>query len=356
MDPVTRWAHAVSLGGRGHYAAAATVLDGLRTGHRVPPAVRAHAAITRAAHLRQLGAHRLAAALDGRGLHLARLAHPAPEPGTPRPGTPRPGAPRPGAPSSEVLAADAVADALVGLAADAVGRWDAAAAGRLLDRAEPWCAGGGRPAVRWHWVRAETALLSDDPSAAVRAGDDAVRASGELGSERHLLKSRLVRAVARSVAGRAVTAAASGPVSSPDGDGDGLPELDRIAEEAGATGLLPLRWAALLAAADAAEAGPSTGGTGEAPGAAAGGGAHGAERGGRVEPDGDPTRSGTPVRPNERHARTSRSNTLSRQTDAQRRRHAAAATLNVIYLRTDPLGRRSLRESAWIPARIAVPY
>ncbi|MBW0103541.1 hypothetical protein [Pseudonocardia sp. KRD291] len=315
-DPLTRWARGVVLGGEGHYAAAAAVLDRLRAGPGVPDAVRAHAAVTRAAHLRQLGGHRLAAALDGQGLRLARAA---------------PGC----GPGATGVAAAAVADALVGLAADAVGRWDAPSAARLLARAEPWCAPGGRPGVRWHWVRAETALLRGDPAAAVAAAGDAVRAADALGSVRHLLKSRLVAAVARSVAGD---------------EQDPLPELDRIAAQSSAAGLLPLHRAALLAAADAADA------VGGGPPREAGAGATAAERGGTVRRDGHPTRTGAPVPPNERHARMSRLNTLSRQTGAQRRRHAAAVTLNVLYLRTDPLGRRSIRESAWIPDSIAVPY
>ena len=324
-DPLTRWGRAVELGARGHYAAAAAVLERLRTEPGTPPAVRAHAAVTRAAHLRQLGGHRFAAVLDGRGLHLARAAAPVP------PSAGRPG-PR--------VAADAVADALVGLAADAKGRWDTATARRLLDRAEPWCVGAGRPEVRWHWVRAETSLIGRDPAAAAAAGEDAVRAAGDLGSPRHLLKSRLVRAVARSVAGPG-----AGPPP------DGLPELDRIAQETAVAGLLPLHRAALLAAADAADA--WCGGPGVTAAAAD---VHAAGRAETVASDGDPTPTGAPERPNERHAGTSRLSTLGRRADAQRRRHAAEVASNVLYLRSDPLGRQSIRESAWIFDPIAVRY
>ncbi len=140
-------------------------------------------------------------------------------------------------------AAAALGDALTGLAADAIGRWDAGTAERMLHRAAPWCGVGGRPdpppvsrtAVRWWWVRAETSLLSGDADGAVRASGTARALADELGSSRHLLKSRLVHAVARAVAG-----------------GDAAGELDAVATDAGAAGLLPLRWAALLAAADTA--------------------------------------------------------------------------------------------------------
>lgn len=97
---------------------------------------------------------------------------------------------------------------------------------------------------------------------------------------------------------------------------------------------------------------PTPGTLGSSPLGGAGHDRDAAERASRV----DPARTGGPVRPNERHARTSRLNTLSRQADAQRRRHAVAAALNVIYLRSDPLGRRSIRESAWISDSIAVSY
>jgi hypothetical protein len=159
--------------------------------------------------------------------------------------------------------------------------------------------------VRWLWVRAETSLLAGDAAGAVRASATARALAGELGSSRHLLKSRLVLAVARAVAGE------------PDPD-----ELDAIADEAGAAALLPLRWAALRAAGDTI----AEGGTGD-----------------RSE------------RPNERHAGVSCSDTLGRQTVAQSRRHAAMLAMNVLYLRSDPVARAGMRESPWLPAAGAVP-
>ena len=73
-DPEERWLVAVALGGQGHYAAAAAELERLAAGPGVPARVRAHAAVTRAAHLRQLGGHAAARAHDARGLRLATAA------------------------------------------------------------------------------------------------------------------------------------------------------------------------------------------------------------------------------------------------------------------------------------------
>lgn len=297
-DPGATWARAVVLGGEGRYAAAEVLLRGLRTGPRVPVAVRAHAAVSRASHLRQVGVHGRATGFDAAA---ARLARPAAGAGPPEPGADREG----------TGAAAALGDALAGLAADAVGRWDAATAERMLRRAAPWCGVPGdappvsRTAVRWLWVRAETSLLAGDAAGAVRSSATATTLAEELGSPRHLLKSRLVHAVARAVAG------------GPDQD-----VLDMIADEAGAAGLLPLRWAALRAAGDmSADAGT---GDGVAP-------------------------------PNGRHAGGAPPDTLGRQTVAQSRRHAAMLAMNVLYLRADPVARVGMRESAWLHASDAVP-
>ena len=298
-DPDEIWRRAVELGGEGRYAAAETLLRRLRTGPGVPHRLRAHAAVTRASHLRQVGAHGRATAFDAVG---ARLALPlagerAPEPGSDGCGT---------------SPAAALGDALAGLAADAIGRWDAASAERMLRRAAPWCGVPGddapvsRTAVRWLWVRAETSLLTGDAGAAVGASATARALATDLGSARHLLKSRLVHAVAMAVAGEPVPG-----------------ELDAIADEAGAAGLLPLRWAALLASVDVV----GDAGTGEGS-----------------------------VRPNGRHAGASQPDTLGRQTVAQSRRHAAMFAMNAIYLRSDPVARTGMRESAWLPPVGAVPY
>ncbi|TCK20392.1 hypothetical protein [Pseudonocardia endophytica] len=299
-DVAGNWDRAVDLGGYGHYAAAESLLRALRTGPGVPGHLRAHAAVTRASHLRQVGSHGRAAVHDAAAVRVARplAGDRAPEPGSDRAGT---------------GVAAALGDALAGLAADAIGRWDAVGARRLLDRAAPWCGVPdderppvSRTAVRWLWVRAETALLAGDAGAAVVASGTACTLAPSLGSVRHAVKSRLVHAVARSVAGEAV---------------DG--ELDAVADDAGAAGLLPLRWAALVAAGDTIT-GP------------------------RVDDIGPG--------PNGRHAGGWLPDTLGRRTVAQSRRHATMIAANVVYLRSDPVTRAGMRESAWLMPPGAVPY
>ncbi len=73
-DAEERWLVAVALGGQGHYAAAAAELARLAADPTVPLRLVAHAAVTRAAHLRQLGGHAAARAHDARGLRLATAA------------------------------------------------------------------------------------------------------------------------------------------------------------------------------------------------------------------------------------------------------------------------------------------
>lgn len=213
-----RWAAAVARGGSGHYAAAAALLDGVRRDPGTGVVPRAHATVTRASHLRQLGGHRAAAALDGAALRLVL-----------------PGAVTPGDPGAWGLGrAAAVADALTGLAADALGRLDAATAAVLLCRAGPWCGPHGhRTRIRHGWVTAETALVAGDPAAALAAADEALAGARALGSARHVLKSRLVRAVAAGVAGQ--------------DRADVVAELDAVAADALVHGLLPLHRPALLA-------------------------------------------------------------------------------------------------------------
>jgi len=229
--PEWHWLTAVALGARGRYAAAAALLDGLLTGFRdtpghgrdpgpecamarrvVPPRLRAHAAVTRAAHLRQVGGHLAARRLDGLGLAIATVSRGAPgthsaarraetaEPGEPESGEPESGEPAPGSDR-----AAARVDAMLGLAADAIGLADPALADRLLRAAEPlafehpsW-----RPGVRWHWVRAELALSRDLPGEAVGWARRALLAASDAGATRHVLKSELVLAVAEAGTGMA---------------------------------------------------------------------------------------------------------------------------------------------------------
>lgn len=279
MAPLERWAVAVALGGQGRYAAAATVLTGLLAAPDVPRAVAAHAAVTLAAHRRQLGGHVAARPYDAMGLRLAAAAPVA----------------APDDAGVDPLAARV--DALVGLAADAIGTGDAGTADRLLAAAA--AAGrdhpSWRPAVRLGWVRAELALLRGDAAAAVAPARRALELAVAGGSLRHVLKSRIVEAVARSAAGIDPAAA--------------LTDLDDAAEAAERIGLLPLVRPARMAAADVVDQAP---------------------QGSRRANDGAP--------------RMAQRSVSDRTSDAPRRRHAGMATVSVIMARCDPIGRRLMRE------------
>ena len=310
-DPRARWAAAVALGGFGHYAAAAALLGPLWREQGAGAAVRAHAAVTRASHLRQLGGHGAAARLDGTALRLVLprgaggvVSREAPDGAAPQDGNARWG----------LDAAAATADALTGLAADALGRFDATTAGVLLERAAAWCGPpGSRTRVRYGWVLAETALVAGDPGTALAAAGEALAGARALGSTRHVLKSRLVRAVAAGVAGEDRTSV--------------LAELDAVAADALRTGHLPLHRPALLAGTDL---------PGPVRAAAARTGHPAADQ--ATVPGPGHADAGT------RHAGASQSDTRSRQTDAECRRHAVLHTVSVLYTRSDGTGRDLLRE------------
>jgi hypothetical protein len=296
MPATDRWLVAVVLGGQGRYAAAASILGELLTAPGVPRAVAAHAAVTLAAHRRQLGGHALARRWDAMGLRLADV-------GLADVGR---AAAAPAGPLAtcgvDVLAARV--DALAGLAADAIGTGAADTAERLLRVAAMAARGhpSWRPAVRLGWVRAELALLRGDAAAAVAPARDALELAVSGGSVRHVLKSRIVYAVARAAAG---------------GDpSEALAELDGAADDADRSGLLPLVWPARFAAADVLGRAPN--GLSDAKDAA---------------------------------ARTAQCSMNGRQTGAPRRRHAGMATVSVILGRCDPVGRRLMREGLALPAR-----
>jgi len=278
MVAADRWLVAVVLGGQGRYAAAATILEDLVTAPRVPPAVAAHAAVTLAAHRRQLGGHATARRLDAIGLRHATAAPPG---------------------ALDVDGTDARAarvDALVGLAADAVGTGAAGLAQRLLDAAAAAVCGhpAWRLTVRLCWVRAELALLRGDAAAAVAPSRTALELATAGGSVRHVVKSRIVHAVAGAVAGGDACAA--------------IAELDAAGDLAERAGLLSLAWPARYAATDVSQ----------------------------LAPIGVSTA-------NDRAARTAQQSVNGRPNDAARRRHAGAATVSVILRRCDPVGRRLMR-------------
>lgn len=140
-------------------------------------------------------------------------------------------------------------DALLGLAADAVGLGDAAraaarldeAAGLLGERTDWW-----RQRVRLGWVRAEVALLTGDPQAAVAAAQDAVELAERSGAPRHVAKGLLFLGVAQVQAGATREAALT---------------LRRGALLAESLGAVPLQWpvravlGALVAEHDPVESG-----------------------------------------------------------------------------------------------------
>ncbi len=155
---------------------------------------------TQASFLRQLGGHRLARGWDGRALALAG-ADP-----------------------------EAAADALIGLAADALGVGRLAAAATLLSRADPLMAEAPphRLSVRRAWVAAELAMAAGDGAAAVRHAELAVELAAEQPSARHRAKSDVVLAAALCSAGA---------VDRAQRVGEGALELT------GRLALVPLRWA-----------------------------------------------------------------------------------------------------------------
>ncbi|MCE7000008.1 hypothetical protein LZG04_35105 [Saccharothrix sp. S26] len=166
---------AVVLGGQGWYAAAAVVLEGLMAGGGLFGSL---AASTLASHRRQLGGHAAARVLDGRALAMV------PDGG--------------GRDPDDVDAAGARADALLGLAADAVGAGRLAEARRLHARVEPR---GWRSRVRHQWLAAEIALAGGHAEQAVHPAGVAASTAREAGATRHILKSDLVLGTALVVRG-----------------------------------------------------------------------------------------------------------------------------------------------------------
>lgn len=206
VTPHELWLRAVAAGGQGRYASARADLARLRRSRPGGPlASLAHS--TNASFLRQLGWHTHARGWDGRALALAGVD------------------------------AEAGADALIGLAADALGVGRFAASQRALQRAADRMVDAAAPRlpVRLAWVSAELAMARGEGADAVRHAEQAVEAAAALGSARHAVKSDVVRAAALCSAGdldgaRRVADAA-------------LAETDRL-------GMIPLRWALACLLAD----------------------------------------------------------------------------------------------------------
>lgn len=202
--PRQRWLRAVAAGGQGRYASAATDLAVLV--REVPTGPLASLAYsTRGSFLRQLGGHDAARGFDGRALALAGDDF------------------------------EAHADALVGLAADAlgVGRFSASAA--LLARAEPEpSTAPSRLAVRRHWVTAELAMVTGDGATAVRHAEQACELASDV-MVRHRVKSQVVLAGALCCAGNVDRA---------------RNVAEAALQDTGRLGLIPLRWALACMLAD----------------------------------------------------------------------------------------------------------
>ncbi|MEJ2857678.1 MULTISPECIES: hypothetical protein [unclassified Saccharothrix] len=214
--PRERWLAAVVLGGQGHYAAAATALGPLlRSGDHL---IVSLAASTLASHRRQLGGHAAARTLDALALSAAQAAQPAAaqpaaaqpaaaQPAAAQSAAAEPAAAQPAAAEAEPTAATdpdgidivgARADALLGLAADALGAGRTAEARRLHARVTPhhW-----RPRVRHGWVAAEIELADGHAQRAVAPAEAALHHAETAGAMRHTLKSRLVLGTALVVWG-----------------------------------------------------------------------------------------------------------------------------------------------------------
>lgn len=197
------WLLGVCLGAAGRFGPAMSVLEPLAGHASSDPGRRlfsALAASTLASLHRQLGRHAHARSLDERALALAD-----------------------GAP-------EALVDARLGLAADAVGLGEVdvaeaelAEAAALIETHPEWW----RQQVRRDWVRAEVALLRDTPILAVEAAAAAVTRAEGSGAPRHVAKGLLFQGVALATAGDDEQAAAT---------------LARAATLAESLGTLPLRW------------------------------------------------------------------------------------------------------------------
>jgi hypothetical protein len=212
--PRQLWLRAVGAGGQGRYGSAR---NDLATLLRSAPGDRlaslAHS--TQASFLRQLGWHRLARGWDGRALALAGAD------------------------------LEAAADALIGLAADALGVGRLAAAATLLSRAEPIVAEAPqhRLSIRRAWVAAELAMAAGDGAAAVRNAELAVELAATTVSARHRAKSDVVLAAALCSAGDVDRARTLGAAT---------------LELTGRLGLVPLRWAVACLLVDLIDTGSPT--------------------------------------------------------------------------------------------------
>lgn len=242
--PRDRWLAAVTLGGQGRYAAAAAVLGGLVAGP--DPVLASLACSTLAAHRRQLGGHAPARRWDAAALsHLAGL----------------PSGSTAGADSDGVDIAGAWSDALLGLAADAIGlgrltearRLHAAAASRA-DRsgsAVSW-----RSRVRAGWVAAEIELAAGHPERAISPSVTAAELAWASSAVRHQVKSDIVLAAVLTAQTDQSDAELTGLVTDggrpigPVGCLDAAVLLQRALETSLRRGIFSLAWPAAIIASN----------------------------------------------------------------------------------------------------------
>jgi len=212
--PRARWLLGAALGALGRYGEARAVLTALDGPYA------SLAASTIASHYRQLGRHAEARSWDDRALDLA-----GDDP-------------------------EALFDARLGLAADAVGAGDLAGARtglaavpllaacdatrRVSERVASHGGGGWRQRVRIGWVETEIALLSGDPSGAIRAATAGLAMAKDAAAPRHIAKCLLFLGASQHAAAEnrpdeaMVTAAVA--------------TLERAAAAAGTVGATPLTW------------------------------------------------------------------------------------------------------------------
>jgi tetratricopeptide (TPR) repeat protein len=198
------WLRAVAAGGQGRYGSAMADLAGLLQRDDLLASL-AHS--TRASFLRQLGWHDRARRWDGRAMAIA---------------------------GSDL---EAGADALIGLAADALGVGRFAASAAALRRAGELLTGSVPPRlpVRLAWVSAELAMARGDGATAVRHAGRAVELAASFGSARHAVKSDVILAAALCSAGEIEASRRVADAA--------LQDADRL-------GIIPLCWALACLLAD----------------------------------------------------------------------------------------------------------
>lgn len=200
MPAADTWQAAVDLGARGRYAEAEALARPLVTAHDTWSSL---ALSLIASHRRQVGDLASAARCDAEALQSATDAQ-------------------------------SRAEAMIGLAADAVAAGDAEGAAARLDDAQADGAADWRTLTRWHWVSAEHALLSGDRARAVdHARASLATCAGR--SARHEAKSGIVLAAA-------------------SGQAQDLPAISPILREGG---WVTLEWPLALVAADHPDALPA---------------------------------------------------------------------------------------------------